>query len=386
MVDVPLDFTYIRRKTNMFRKNFIKLFAVFLFIAVSLTPAAAQQMLVFSGTDTQTAESVGAPGQTISMQSTSGSPAEIKSVYSIFKNGPLFPSMLFTETIFDLRRAESSLPYWVNTKEEFNRAKQYAAGQISILMNNDILAFYGHPHSPNMGILGRYNLTELDAKMSEVAAEYEAVSGGRKIMKAFYLIYGTVWPEGEIGFLNHNSVMRYINYGLENDMLVILDHQIGRFDPIDSLKKMLPYLRYPNVHLALDPEWRTAKPMVDFGFVTGDEINKAQQIMENYLIENDIPGERMLLFHQFNYMMIKNRGVIKSDFSRVRLIHCMDGIGDPEMKRSSYEYNAQADNIPVKGFKLFYNFKIPGAGFDNPIMTPKEVYELEPRPYVIMYQ
>jgi hypothetical protein len=120
--------------------------------------------------------------------------------------------------------------------------------------------------------------------------------------------------------------------------------------------------------------------------MTGEEINKAQQIMEDYIIENDIPGERMLVFHQFNYMMIRNRSVIRSDFARVRLIHCMDGIGDPEMKKSSYAYNAQATNMPHKGFKLFYNFGIPGAGIDNPIMTPEEVYGLEPRPVVIMYQ
>jgi hypothetical protein len=180
--------------------------------------------------------------------------------------------------------------------------------------------------------------------------------------------------------------MRYINYGLENDMLVFIDHQIGRYDPIDSLKRMLPYLHYPNVHLALDPEWRTARPMVDFGYVTGEEINKAQQVMEDYIIENDLPGERLLVIHQFNYMMLRNRGVIKTDFSRVRLVHCMDGIGSPEMKRDTYAYNAQATNMPTKGFKLFYNLGIPGAGFDNPIMTPEEVYDLSPRPFVIMYQ
>jgi hypothetical protein len=42
--------------------------------------------------------------------------------------------------------------------------------------------------------------------------------------------------------------------------------------------------------------------------------------------------------------------------------------------------------MPVKGFKLFYNFNIPGAGYDAPLLSPKEVFELNPRPYVIMYQ
>jgi len=302
------------------------------------------------------------------------------------KYEPLFPSVYYTSTTDQLRRSENSKPYWVNTKEELEKISQDAAHQISILLNNDILAYYGHPNSRNMGILGRHSLEELDKMLTELAAEYEALSGGRKVKKAFYLIYGTVWPEGEIGILGSETLMRYINYGLKNDMLVFIDHQIGRYDPIDSLKKILPWLRYPNVHLALDPEWRTTKPMVEIGRVSGEELNRAQQVMEDYMIQNNIPGERMLVIHQFNYMMIKNRDAVKTNFSRVRFVHCADGFGHPGMKRDSYAYNALASNMPVKAFKLFYNLGIPGAGYDNPLMSPKDVYNLNPRPYIIMYQ
>jgi len=306
--------------------------------------------------------------------------------YEMFRNGPIFPSMFFTETINTLRRAQTSNPYWVNTIEEDDNIKRNARYQISMLFNNDILAYYGHPHSRNMGILGRHSIEELDQLLSVTAGKYEDVSGGRGIIKAFYIIYGTVWPEGEIGILRRETLIRYIEYGLENDILVFIDHQIGRYDPIDSLKRMLPYLHYPNVHIALDPEWRTLRPMVEIGHVTAEEINRAQQIMEDYLIENNLPGERMLVIHQFNHIMIRNRENVRTNFNRVRLIHCMDGIGTPEMKHSTYEFVARATNMPVKGFKLFYNLGIPGAGFDNPLMTPNDVYALEPRPILIMYQ
>jgi hypothetical protein len=304
----------------------------------------------------------------------------------IFKNGRLFPSVYFTDAISTLKRAETTRPYWVNTGDEIEKINQMAANQVSLLLNNDVLAYYGHPNSRNMGILGRYSIEELDRLLSELAIEYEAVSGGRKVIKAFYLIYGTVWPDANIGYLRHDTIMRYIEYGLKNDLLVFIDHQIGRFDPIESLKLMFRYLHYPNVHLALDPEWRTNRPNREIGHLTADEINRAQQVMENYIIENDIPGERMLVIHQFNHVMIRNRDVVRADFNRVRLVHCADGFGPPRMKRDSYAVNARATNIPVKGFKLFYNFGIPGAGADIPLMTPKEVYNLNPRPYVIMYQ
>jgi hypothetical protein len=258
--------------------------------------------------------------------------------------------------------------------------------QNSVLLSSDILAYYGHPNSRNMGILGRYPIEELDKLLTEKAAEYEEVSDGRRVVKAFYLIYGTVWPGGDIGILSNEILMKYIDYGLKNDILVFIDHQIGKYDPVDSLKKMLPYLKYPNVHLALDPEWRTLKPLVEIGSVTAEEINTAQRVMEEYMIKNNIPGERILVIHQFNYKMIENRRAVKADFSRVRLVHCADGFGGPRTKRDTYAFNALASNMPVKGFKLFYNFNIPGAGYDDPIMTPKQVYELNPRPYMIMYQ
>ncbi|MDR1837818.1 MAG: hypothetical protein LBQ89_09190 [Treponema sp.] len=305
---------------------------------------------------------------------------------AILGNGPLFPAIYFTDTINNIKRTETSRPYWVNTKDELEAINRIAANQVSILLNNDILAYYGHPNSRNMGILGRHTMEELNNMLDELAAEYEAVSGGRKVRKAFYLIYGTVWPEGEIGIIGNETLTRYIEFGLENDILIFIDHQIGRYDPVDSLRRMLPWLRYPNVHLALDPEWRTTKPMVEIGSVTAEEINRAQQVMEDYIIENNIPGERFLVIHQFYHSMIRNRENVRSDFNRVRLVHCADGFGPPRVKRETYAYNARASNMPIKAFKLFYNLGIPGAGYDNPLMTPSEVYELNPRPYIIMYQ
>jgi hypothetical protein len=290
------------------------------------------------------------------------------------------------ETINTHRQGENFKPYWVASETEIIGEPQAAGGNDSILLNDDILAFYGHPLSDQMGILGRYSITELDARLSELAEEYRAVNGGRGVRKAFYLIYGTVWPQGEIGILRESVLMEYIQYTLENDLLIFLDHQIGRYDPVAALKRMLPYLKYPNVHLALDPEWRTTKPMQEIGTVTAEEINRAQQVMEDYLVEENLPGERLLVVHQFNWRMIQNREAVKSDFARVRLVHCADGFGAPPLKAASYAYNAQAVNMPIKGFKLFYNFGIPGAGYDHPLLTPKQVIELNPRPYIIMYQ
>ncbi|MDR2376980.1 MAG: hypothetical protein LBD96_11155 [Treponema sp.] len=295
---------------------------------------------------------------------------------------PRFPSLYFTNYLSSISSHANSRPYWASAEGETAEMEE----EPSILLNNDIVAFYGHPNSKNMGILGRHPIEELDLMLRNLAVEYAAANGGRGIRRAFYLIFGTVWPEGEIGIINEALLTRWIQYGLEHDILIFIDHQIGRYDPVSSLKRMLPWLRYSNVHLALDPEWRTTKPMKEIGSITADELNEVQRVMEDYMVENSIPGERLLIVHQFNWRMITNRDQVKSDFERVRLVHCADGFGAPSVKRESYAYNAQAQNMPIKGFKLFYNSGLAGAGYDQPLLSPADVYALNPRPYVIMYQ
>jgi hypothetical protein len=165
-----------------------------------------------------------------------------------------------------------------------------------------------------------------------------------------------------------------------------VDHQIGKYSVGEATRRLLPFLRYPNVHLALDPEWRTTKPMVEIGSVSAEEINDAQRVMQDYLIENGLPGERMLVIHQFHFKMIGGRERVLATFPRVRLIHCADGFGPPAVKKVAYNFNAQAPNIPVKGFKLFFKSGVPGTGYDEPLMRPEDVISLEPRPYLVMYQ
>jgi hypothetical protein len=298
----------------------------------------------------------------------------------------LFPAAYLSSYLEAMAAREAARPYWVASESELASRRSGANETISFLLNNDILAFYGHPLSKNMGILGCYSKEELNQRLSALAEEYKAAGGGRGVLKAFYIIYGTVWPEGEIGILSETVLKEYIEYAQANDILVFIDHQIGRYNPVDSLKRMLPWLKYPNVHLALDPEWRTTKPMKEIGMVTAEEINQAQKIMEDYMIENHIPGERMLVIHQFNWRMISGREKVQSGFRRVRLVHCADGFGSPEVKKQSYEYNARASNMPIKGFKLFYNSGVSGAGYDSPLLSPQDVFALNPRPYIIMYQ
>jgi hypothetical protein len=256
----------------------------------------------------------------------------------------------------------------------------------SILDGNQILAFYGKPGASSMGILGEYTKEELAPFLLGYAQLYDDANGGMGVVPAFYIIYGTCWPDGEIGLLRKSVVDEYVQFAAERGWLVFLDHQIGKYDVEHAVSSMLPFLRYPNVHLALDPEWRTLKPMQELGYVTGNELNLAQAMMDAYLVEHELPGNRMLVVHQFTNSMIRQRDVVETGFERVTLVHTADGFGSPALKRYAYGQNAKAVNIPVKGFKLFFEARVPGAGWDKPLMLPEEVIALDPLPLVIMYQ
>jgi len=257
---------------------------------------------------------------------------------------------------------------------------------IPLLANNQILAFYGHPLSRRMGILGEYPKEELARLLKGYARLYDDANGSTGVIPAFYLIYGTCWPGGEIGYLKESLVISYIEYAASQGMEVFIDHQIGRYPVEDAVRRILPFLKYPNVHLALDPEWRTTAPMQEIGSISAEEVNKAQAMISDYLVAQGIPGVKILVVHQFRSSMITGREKVRADFERVLLVHTADGFGAPALKRNAYALNASAANMPLKGFKLFFKTTVPGAGWDDPLLTPPEVLALSPRPALIIYQ
>jgi len=266
------------------------------------------------------------------------------------------------------------------------RLAELAAERQPILAGNQILAFYGKPNAPSMGILGEYSKEKLAPLLEGYARLYDDANGELGIVPAFYLIFGTCWPEGDIGILNRTVVESYIEFAAERGWLVFLDHQLGKYGVLESVSAMLPYLRYPNVHLAIDPEWRTLKPMQEIGSITGTELNAAQAQVDDYLRDNALPGIRMLVVHQFKPAMIRDSQVVRAGFDRVVLVHTADGFGSPPLKKNTYANNARSLNMPVKGFKLFFESKVIGAGWDQPLMRPEEVLALDPMPMVVMYQ
>ena len=274
---------------------------------------------------------------------------------------------------------QHALPTWV---DQWNRIFRPA----SVLENQMVVAFYGQPSSTRMGILGEQGMAEGKRMLDETVKTWQAVSGRKTVLPAFHLIYATCYPDAEVGLLSPTTVMRYIEFAAENNMLVILDHQLGKYSIEAAMNSMLPYLKYPNVHLAIDPEWKTPNPGVELGTITAEDVNKAEQMMDDYLAAEGLPGKRMLILHQFHSKMISNRDAVRSDFPRVDLVHHADGFGPPSLKLDTYRFLAGMKNLPVKGFKLFLPKAWKSKGMDIPLLTPAQVMALDPQPVYISYQ
>ncbi|MGM0577670.1 MAG: hypothetical protein ACQEXJ_18230 [Myxococcota bacterium] len=255
-----------------------------------------------------------------------------------------------------------------------------------VLADSDVIAYYGHPDSRHMGILGELRLTELADRVIEVAQTYDEVNGRRHTVPAFHIVYGVAHPGGKVGIIDEERLARYLQYAWEEGILVVLDHQLGTRDAEEAVRGMLPYLRFDNVHLAIDPEWSTDKPGEELGSVTADEVNRAQRAMQEYLVEHGIAERKMLVVHQFNWKMIARREEVRSDFSRVSVIHNMDGFGPPAIKFSTWRFVRDTKSMPLKGFKLFYPKSWREGGWDEPLLKPEEVMALEPQPVFIQYQ
>lgn len=275
------------------------------------------------------------------------------------------------------------------TKEQENRLKPEYEHFVKpdLFDKNHILAYYGHPKSKIMGIVGRHSKEELARKLKAKAEVFKKISGEKGVIPALYLIYATCQPKGEILRMKQEMVESYIKFSLDNGFLVYLDHQIGKHKPETAFKELLPFLKYPNVHLAIDVEWRTDKPMKKIGYITAFELNKLQEMMRDYMTEHQIPGKRQLVFHQFKPQMVVNIESVKASYDPVILIHATSGWGPPSLKRSTHAKNAKVNNIPNKAFKLWYYFSDKkGVHYDQPLMSPGEVLALVPQPSLIIYQ
>ena len=255
----------------------------------------------------------------------------------------------------------------------------------AILPHYRILAYYGHPADERMGILGQFEMEELLAQLLDEAATYNAADPERPVMPAFELIasvaQGDPMSDGSwLGRTDHETIMEYVEFTEEKGILLILDIQIGYTSVQEDMAMVEEYLRYPHVHLAIDPEFSLEEPDIPgqvIGGVDAEEVTYAQERLVEICAEEGIPP-KVLIVHRFRHEMIRDDDKVKP-VEGVQLVIDMDGFGHPGLKIDSYTIFITDKDPEYAGIKVFYDQ-------DVPVMTAEEVLDLGPPPDYIMYQ
>ena len=254
-----------------------------------------------------------------------------------------------------------------------------------ILPHARVLSYYGFPGVPQMGILGQHSMEELYPILLDQTLAYEEADNSKPVMMAYEVIASVAQrdPQADGSYLARISdevLQEYVDFCESHKLHLIIDVQYGRLTTEDELNAIAPWLEYPFVHPALDPEFSVEEGEVPgevLGAIDGSDVTFAQEWLADFCRTRGLPP-KILVVHQFNFYSITNKETI-GPVDGVQFCLEVDGFGTPPMKLETYSVLTQ-DPIEFHGFKLWY------SGEDDPLMTPEEVVALDPSPDVIIYQ
>jgi len=216
-----------------------------------------------------------------------------------------------------------------------------------------------------------------------------------KVVVAVHLIYGLATPCSDtptcLLYLDDtgvNIVRQYIEPAAKRGWLVILDDQLGRSNPVTEMARLVDrgYMRYDNVEVAFDPEFRSlpgqAQPGVPVGSVSAPELNAAQTLLGTYAASMKLKHRKLMLVHQWISSMIRHRRALRTNVPGVQPVSIMDAYGHPADKTSIYHHlmNRRAVQPGLNvGIKLFPPNPYEEAGhLDAPLLGWKQLFGKAP--------
>ncbi len=167
--------------------------------------------------------------------------------------------------------------------------------------------------------------------------------------------------------------------------LVFLDVQVGFSDVQTEIPRLEKYLKLPNVHLGIDPEFSMKtgiRPGKVVGTYDATDINFTANYLAQIVKENDLPP-KVLVVHRYTQKMVTNYQDIKP-LPEVQIVMHMDGWGGKAKKFNTYQQFVYKEPVQFAGFKLFYKNDVLDPG--TTLLTPEELLKLNPRPIYIQYQ
>jgi hypothetical protein len=258
-------------------------------------------------------------------------------------------------------------------------------GQVLFPMRR-IVALYGNPQYPALGVLGHQSLPASITRARAVAAQYDKLSKV-PVIPAFEIIatVASAGP-GANGTYSYEmslaSLRPWVDAATRAGLYVTLDLQPGRANFLTEAKHYESLLKRPNVGLALDPEWKLGPrqlPLHQIGSVSITEVNSVVTWLAHLTERYHLP-QKLLELHEFRLTMIQNIQQLDRQHSDLAIVINMDGQGAPSTKQQTWD--AVIANAPKGVFFGWKDFYVK----DTPMLDPRETIQHKPEPVLISYQ
>lgn len=260
----------------------------------------------------------------------------------------------------------------------------------AILPFKRIVAYYGNLYSKKMGVLGEYPEEEMFARLDAEVKKWEAADPETEVQPALHYI--AVVAQGSAGVdgkwrarMPDSEIEKVIAMANKINAIVFLDIQVG-FSTIQAeLPRLEKFLKLPNVHLGMDPEFSmkgTKPPGKVVGTYDAADINYAAEFLARIVRENNLTP-KILVVHRYTQKMVTNSKLI-TPLPEVQIVMHMDGWGVAAKKLTTYREYVHKEPVQFTGFKLFYKNDLWTPG--TTMMTPHDLLKLNPQPVYIQYQ
>jgi hypothetical protein len=260
----------------------------------------------------------------------------------------------------------------------------------AILPFKTVIAYYGNLYSKQMGILGELPRKQMLDKLRGEMAKWKKADSTLDIQPALHYIAVTAQQSpGKAGKyrlrMPFHQIDSVLSMAKEIDGIVFLDIQVGKSTIQNELPEFEKYLKLPNVHIGMDPEFSMKtghNPGQVVGVYDAADINFVTNYLAKIVRENNLPP-KILVVHRFTQGGITNYKNIKTT-PEVQIVMHMDGWGAPARKVGTYKAYIYREPVQFTGFKIFYKNDVIRS--KARLMTPEELLALKPRPVYIQYQ
>jgi hypothetical protein len=247
----------------------------------------------------------------------------------------------------------------------------------------------GYSGGPGSAAFGRLGVGDLDQRVGEIERLATSYAAGRRVLPVLELIavvaQSRPGPDGSYRYrIDPAAIRTYLDAARRHRALLLLNIQPGRARFIDEVRALEPWLRQPDVGVALDPEWavRRGIPGEVFGRTTGAEIDQVAGYLAGLVSAGRLP-DKPLIVHQLAPSVVQGLSALRAHRG-VPVVKCVDGIGPPAAKIETWTKLVTGMPVTMRpGFKLFFSEDVAGGGR---LMTAAEVLALRPVPDYVLYE